>query len=192
MTRVLARVAVLPLALLLISATRAEQVIRVPGNEEEALIVPYDSPVKFRYFDGYGVAHFTGRFILTGTFTYECADCESGAPIDPPAKESDITLEIVPDATLSARLPHWKVHKQDVMIDIRRASLLRGMIASQRQRADLLSGKLDAVRGRVAITIEDFQTDIECDSAGYWANFVSVVRPPKLAQVRLDGNYGCA
>jgi hypothetical protein len=191
MTDAFARVATFPLALLLISATPGEQVIRLPGDTEEALIVPAGSPVKFSYFDGYGVAHFSGRFILTGTFTYGCVDCEPGAPIDPPAKESDITLAIVPDAALSARLPRWKVHKQDVMIDVRRATVLRRAIANRRQRADLFSGKLDAVRGRVAITVEDFQTDIECDSAEYWANFVSVVRPPKYARVRLDGNYGC-
>ena len=185
------RIAAVSIVLLLLGAAPPPQVVSLGSDSDEALIIPADSPIKFERFDKYGVAHFAGRFTLTGTFSYSCTDCEPGAR-NPPLKRSDFHLEIVPDAALAARLPRWKMHRQDMIIEIRGASRLTDTIGNRQQRAALLRGKVDALHGRVAIVVGRFRTDIECDSAGWWANLVAVARAPKLSANQLKGNFGCA
>jgi len=182
----LARIAALPTAALIASAAPAPTVIPHPEIRGEALIVPRDSPVRFRRFDKYGYAHFDGRFVLSGTFTYGCqVDCEG------PVKEGDLQLNVVPDPALAARLPHWRVDTTDMMISISRGSRFAKTIGTPRQRASLLAGRTPDLRGRIAIVVDDFSTGIECDSAGFRARFVSVARAPTLARVELNGDYGC-
>ena len=69
---VLARAALVPLAFLIVSASPGPRKIPLPGHPDEAVIIPPDSPVKFRRWDKYGYAEFDGRFTLSGTFTYGC------------------------------------------------------------------------------------------------------------------------
>ena len=66
----LARVAVLPLVALSVSAAPPAQTIPL-GKYGEAIAVPVDSPVKFRRFNQYDRAEFTGRFVPEGTFVLE-------------------------------------------------------------------------------------------------------------------------
>lgn len=180
------RIASLPLALLLVSAAPTDRVIPHPEVESEALIVPHDSPVKFRRWGKYGYAQFDGRFVLTGAFTYGCeVDC------DGPVKEADLAFNVVPDPVLAARLPHWKVDTTDMMVRVGREKRLARAVITPQQRAALLSGKLTNIRGRISIIVDDFQTGIECDSAGYSARFVAIAKAPKIDHVELNGDYGC-
>lgn len=184
----LARIASIPLAFLLVSASPADRLIPHPdpGTENEALIIPHDSPVKFRRWDKYGYAQFDGSFVLTGTFTYGCvADCEG------PVEEEYLRVDVVPDPAMAARLPHWKVRDHDMSIVIVREKRLAKSIASPRQHAALRAGKIQYVRGRVAIAVDDFRTGIECDSANFTARFVAIAEAPKLAPIELNGDYGC-
>jgi hypothetical protein len=186
-----ARIVAVPIAFLFLGATTPARVVPIGGEDNEALIIPSDSPVKFQGFDKSGTAHFAGRFTLAGTFSYSCVDCEPGAQFSPPLKSSDLRLEVMPDAALSSRLPHWKNHKQAIVVDIRAAGQLTRTIGSHQQRAALLTGKIDDLHGRVVIVVDQLRTSIECDSAGWWANFVAVTRPPRLSASRPTGDHGC-
>jgi hypothetical protein len=182
----IARLAVLPLAALLVSATPASQVIPFPDVDGEALIVPADSPVKFTHFDKYGVAHFTGRFVLTGTFFIQgCEETCRGLT------EDDLDVDVFPEPALEARLPHWKVHNNDILVSIRPERRLMRVITNARQRAALIDGKTGDMRGHIAIVVENFQASLECDSANFSARFIAVAKAPQVAHVEFSGNYGC-
>jgi len=183
--QLLARFAVVPLTLLLLGAAPGEQVIPHPRYEGEALIIPLDSPVKFRGFDENGIAHFSGRFVLDGQFYVE--GCSEPCP---GAAEEDLGVSVFPDPDLEARLPHWKVHNNDIALDLSEKRLMN-LITGPRQRAALLAGKASDIRGRIAIVVDEFETGIECDSAYFSARFVRIARAPKIANVEFNGNYGC-
>lgn len=163
------------------------QLIRYPGsNPEEGLIVPPDSPVRFRGFSKYGVAQFDGRFVLTGTVVYGCA-------IDCGAKPKDrfLRVDVVPDSAVVARLPHWKLRHNDMRIVIDPPERFVRTITTPSQRAALRSGSLGDVRGRISIVVDHFETGIECDSPTFSARFVSTAAQPRFTKIEQNGDYGC-
>jgi hypothetical protein len=142
--------------------------------------------MKFVHFDKEGGAHFSGRFVLSGLFAYGCeVECQGKIT------EDCLVLTIVPDPEVAARLPRWKVHDNDIKIYLTREAPLARAIATPKQKAALLSGKLPEIRGHIAVVVDDFQTAIECDSASYSARFVAIAKPPKRETKAPDGNYGC-
>jgi len=178
----------LALALLLLGAAPAPTIIPPPDAQlnGEALIVPANSPVKFKRWDKYGYAVFEGRFALTGTFTYGCyVDCEG------PVTEDYIRIDFVPDPTVAARLPHWKLRNNEISLVLSNDKAFARMIADPKLYAAIRAGKVPYVQGRATIEIEDFRTGIECDSANFSARFVKIVDAPKVKSVTLDGDYGC-
>ena len=172
---------------LMVGAAPADKVIPHPGGGP-ALIVPSASPVKFKGFDKDGVAHFRGRFELRGAFTYGCEyDCEGSAA------ENSLSFELIPDADLAKRLPHWQERGDGMVIYIANADRLESAVATRQQEAALLSGKLAGIRGRISITVDDYTADFGCDySPAYSARFVALKKPPKLAQVEIKADFGCA
>lgn len=183
----LARIAILALAPLAMSAVPGPTIIAHPKSEGEALIIPAESSLKFAGWDKYGYAKFKGSFIVTGTFTYGCAvDCEG------PVEDAYIRLDLVPDKAIAARLPHWKLRDNDRMLVISHERNLAHVIATRKQYADIRSGRIQYLQGRVSIVVDDFRTGIECDSANFQARFVSIVQAPKVERIELNGEYGCA
>ena len=172
------RLLILALVPVLISAAPAKQIIPLPDNDAggEALIVPADSPVHFRGWNKYGYAQFDGRFVLTGTFMYGCGegDCEGAGPY----KESELTLAVVPDAELAARLPNWKIRHNDMMILISRWRPVEHSLATVAERrapsgpgascGRVRCGGRDGGGGRLAPRHERFQRAAAalCRSAG--------------------------
>lgn len=179
-----ARLAAVPLAALLVGAAPAPAYIPL-GKYDEGVVVPADSPVKFRHFEHYDTARFSGRFVLEGVFILDCDYCEPGY------KDNQIRLSIVPDPAIAARLPHWKVHDNDIAIVIANAASFLRAVSTPTQRELLLSGKLDEVRGRAAIVVDQYEASLECDSADYSARFVAIAKPPIIAKAELKGNFGC-
>ena len=176
--------------LLLASAAPSSQIISHPRYANEAVVVPTGSPVRFRDFDkDSGYARFDGSFVLTGKFIYGCgSNC---ADYEGPVEESDLLVAIEPDPRLVARLPHWKARQQDMLIFITGEQKLARAIATPRQHAALLAGKIPNLNGRIALLVDDFQTGLECDSATFTARFVSIAQAPEVARVELNGAYGC-
>ena len=163
------------------------QFIPFPGDPEEGLIVPPNSPVRFRGYGGkYGFAQFDGRFLLTGTVVYGCA-------IDCGEKPEDrfLRVDVVPDPAVAARLPHWKRRQNDMLIVIDPPERFVRTFTTPSQRAALRSGKLADVRGRIAIVVDHFETGIECDSTTFTARFVSTAAPPHFTKIEQNGDYGC-
>jgi hypothetical protein len=103
-----------------------------------------------------------------------------------------LDVRIAPDPGIAARLPRWQHRKNDMLILITRSRQLVASIASHRQHAALRSGKLEYLRGRITIVVEQFQTGIECDSTNFRARFVVIAKAPKPARAGFNGDYGCA
>ena len=182
--RTTASASTVPMFLMLVSAAPARQTIAHPEYKQHTLTIPAGSPVRFRNWDKYGVAHFDGRFTLTGTFTYGCAfDC--GEPPD----EAYYQLEIVPDAAIAARLPRWN-NQGDVSIVILREKRLVASIAT-RQRTALRVGKIPYLTGRTTIVVDDVQTGFSCDAAYFTARFVAIAAAPQLARTEQGGVGTC-
>ena len=106
-------------------------------------------------------------------------------------KDAYFRFDIVPDATLAARLPHYPGHKQDIMVVVTSNSKLVRAMTSSRQRASLRSDLRSAVTGRIEILVDQLEISLDCDSANYSASFVALAHTPEFAQVDLDGDYGC-
>ena len=183
---VFARLAVLPIAALLISAAPAAQEIPWRGSGSRwVLVVPHGSPVKFRGWHEYGYARFEGRFVLTGEYALTLTDnCER------PGTEDCLTLDIEPDPAIAARLPHLK-DDSDVWITIRDERRFLRSIAGPQQRAALLAGKIRSVTGRTSIVVDQLWAGGDCEQAWYSARFVAIAKPSKLARTEFTGGFGC-
>jgi hypothetical protein len=181
-----ARIALVPVAALLMSATPQARVIPLANGEGEALVVPANSPVRFSGFGKYDVARFRGRFVLTGTFVYGCEiECE------PPLQSDEVFVRIVPDAASAAILPRWMIRNGDMRIYLVGGDRLANAIVTRSEKAALLAGKVGDVRRQVAIVVDDYRAGIECDSASYTARYVSLARPAQLASAKMEGDFGC-
>lgn len=168
------------------AASSPARIIVHPLYPAEAILVPSGSPVRFRGFDRFGFAYFDGQFVLPGRFTYACSsDCEG--PLD----ERFLRFDLIPDAAVAARLPRWRGRHQDMLVVIVRSDRLLRAIVGPRQRAKLRSGKIDEVRGRIALVVDEFNTGIECDGEVYSARFIAVDRPAMIDKIIPDGEFGC-
>ena len=172
------------IAATLIAAAPAHKFIPL-GKYDEGLVIPASSPVKFRRFGPYDRARFSGRFIVEGTWVLDCNFCEPGE------KDNQLHLSLVPDPPMAARLPHWKMHDNDIAIDIVRAQRFISSVSSADERRMLLSGKLDEIRGHAALLVDEFEAGLDCDSANYSARFVAVAKAPTRKKLELAGDYGC-
>jgi hypothetical protein len=182
------RMSIAAIALLLASpsADAAPKFVPAPVGGGEGVVIPANSPVEFQRMDKDDVARFSGQFVLSGTFSYGCEiEC------DPPLKDDRMTLAIVPDAGLAARLPHWKERNTDIKIYLTNEAKLVPAIATAAERSKLRAGKIEYVRGHVAVVVDSFRAAIECDSAAYSARFVKIASAPEKKSVKLSGNYGC-
>jgi hypothetical protein len=182
--RLRTRIAAIPLVVLIIGAAPAPTYVPL-CKYDEGLVIPANSPVTFQHFDQYDSAQFHGRFVLEGVFVLDCDFCEPGY------KDNQIRLSIIPDPAIAARLPHWKKHDNDIAIVITNAGSFMRAVSTPTQRRLLLSGKLDEVRGRAAIVVDQYEASLDCDSADYSARFVAIAKPPKIAKLELKGDFGC-
>jgi hypothetical protein len=176
--------ALLSLTPMVVGATAAPTFIPL-GQYDEGIVIPAGSPVTFQHFDQHDSAQFSGQFVLEGVFVLDCDFCEPGY------KDNEIRLSMIPDPAIAARLPHWKKHDNDIALIITNAASFMRAVSTPAQRQLLLSGKLDQVRGRAAIIVDQYEASLNCDSADYSARFVAIAKPPKVAKVEIKGDFGC-
>jgi hypothetical protein len=181
-----ARLVAIPFALVLMSAVPADQVIALPGLEGEAIVIPHNSPVHFRGWGENDVAHFSGKFVLAGTYSYGCEFCD-----DWPIKTDELSLKIVPDAAMASRLPHWRLRSGNKGIFIDASKSLNRTIGTPDELRALKAGKIDDIHGNVSVLVDHFDAAIECDGAAYSARLVAVIKRPTVRRNNLDGSYGC-
>src|SRR4051812_31602179 len=176
--RIPVRLAAIPLAGLIVGGAPAPAPKYVPlGKYDEGLLIPANSPVTFQHFGQYfDSAQFSGKFVVEGVFILDCDYCEPGY------EDNQVHLSIIPDPAIATRLPHWKKHDNDIALTITDADQFIDAISTSAERKLLLSGKLNEIRGRAAIVVDQYEAGLECDSANYSARFVAIAKPPKIAK----------
>jgi hypothetical protein len=182
----LARLATLALALLLVSAGPQNKVIPLAGGDGESMVIPNGSPVQFQGWGKNDVAHFRGRFILAGTYSYGCEFCD-----DWPIKDDELSLKVTPDPALASRLPHWKLRSGHNALFVDGSERLNRSIGTAAERRALKGGKLSDIHGRITILVDHFDAGIECDGATYSVHLVAILERPTVEHEKLDGSYGC-
>jgi hypothetical protein len=179
------RLTLIPFALLLLGAAPAPTIIPHPEYANHRLIIPHDSPVKFRRWQEHGVAIFDGQFVLAGSWSYGCAfDCG-----DPP-DEAYYQFELRPDPAFAGRMPHWNSSSDMSVIITREDRLVRSVVAPD-LRAALRADKVPYVMGRVSIVVDEFRTGFSCDSPYFSARFVAIAKAQKLARPDFSGVSSC-
>ncbi len=142
--------------------------------------------MKFRGFGEHGIARFSGRVALTGSFTYGCnIEC------DGQVQNSQLVLVVRPDPEAAAHLPRVKDRDGDVAIYIRNGSRAAHAVTTPQERAALRAGQLPYVQGRIAIVMDDLEISGECDSVFYSARYVSLTKRQKLANSEPAAGFGC-
>ena len=190
--KIVLRVLLAPLALMLAAAAPPSTRIPHPQYPNHVLVIPHDSPVKFKRWEE-GEAIFEGHFVLTGGWSYGCAfDCG-----DPP-EEAYFQFELNPEPEIAARLPHWTSAGQgedngfgDHSIIIMREQKLVQRVVEPVLAAALRNDNVPYVQGRVSIVVDDFRTGFSCDSSYYSASFVAMAEPSKLATAQPSGVGTC-
>ncbi len=190
--KMILRLALVPLAMMLAAAAPPATRIPHPQYPRHILVIPNDSPVKFKSWED-GVATFEGHFVVTGGWSYGCAfDCG-----DPP-EQAYFQFELKPEPEIATRLPHWTSAGQsedygfgDHSIMIMREEKLVERVVEPALAAALRSDKVPYVQGRVSIVVEDFRTGFSCDSSYYSASFVAMAETAKLAKVEPSGVGTC-
>ena len=175
--------AVLALTTFPVAAAAPDRIIPLRGSAHR-LAIPANSPIKFRHFGKEADAHFSGRFVLTGTANYGCRiECQ------PPLKDEDLVMAIVPDRPIAARLPHWD-QGGDMEIFISHERRLVAAIASSRELKEVRSGKISEIKKRVSVVVDNFVASIECDAPAYSARFVAMAKTSDDKKM-VDGSFGC-
>jgi hypothetical protein len=154
-----------------------------PGAEpadSEAIVIPAGSSMRLASFERESEinAAFQGRFTLSGAYEIGGYGEDSIATIRPDKKSRDA-------------LPYWRDRGGPHEIYLTNAWAFAVAVAPGAQLQKLKAGKVDLVRGRVTIVADDYQASIECDTAGFSARFVSVVRRPVQIAAIPQREEGC-
>jgi hypothetical protein len=158
----------------------------IPVDPNSAIRIPSLSPVRLLRVGKDGDAHFAGRFVLTGKYSFGCNyDCQA------PLHMRDLTLVIRPDGPDADRLPRWDQYRTGIEVSVVGAEPFIRRMVTPRQRAAVLSGKVDHVSGRASIELDRLVLSIECDSPFYSAHFVDFAKARPATRRQNASDYGC-
>lgn len=151
------------------------------------LIIPRHSPLQLAQFNRRDfLAVFSGRFVVSGRFTYGCIDdCAK------PYRRADMRLYLSPDVGVVARLPRWKGFRPAETIEIENPSAFAAVAIPLRVMLALENGKQRQVSGRTSIVIDHFQTGVACDDSWASARFKSFAKPTVIDGAPSMSGVGC-
>jgi hypothetical protein len=172
-----------------ISARAAEPIAAriIPLEHSGGIQIPSNSPVAFVRLGEELDAHFSGQFVITGSYRFGCfVGC------DGPLKPGELVLKFYPDRDLVMRLPRWTQYNSPAEeIIITKAEPFVRAFVEKKIRLQLLANKRQYVKGRASILVDDFTMAIECDSPTYLARFVRIVPESERAKPTPVRPVGC-
>lgn len=150
--------------------------------------VPERSPARFSRHDHEGVAWFSGRFQLTGTYIY-------GYVTDDPKAENttgDLQLVFIPDRRERRKLPYWRLGgRVDEVLIVNSDAFVQAVIDPALVAA-LKRRELEALRGQITVVVEDYRVQVDCNWPTYQVAFVEPRRIAKAVAGRHRViEYGC-
>lgn len=167
------------------SAARPDRASRSIADID--LIVPRHTPVQLRQLNRRDfLAVFSGRFVISGRFTYGCFDdCAK------PYRPADMRLYLSPDRRMVARLPRWNGFPPPETIEIENASAFAALAIPRPVRQALENGRQRQVSGRTSIVIDHFQTGVACDDSWASARFKLFAKPTVIDGAPSMSGAGC-
>jgi len=144
------------------------QVITLPSGAD-TLIVPADSPVRFKDFGSNEdeVAELSGKVLVTGTYYLGDNQYNDGP-------DYDLTLYLVPDPAIAARLPYYKRRGRAPVIYVTNAKAFADAVMSKTALTNLMKDRKRVATGHIALWVDQFTSDLECDSPNDAARFVAL------------------
>jgi len=158
-------------------------VIAIPADDD-ALILPANSPLHFRSFGPENAVEFDGAIELSGTWYYGDNQFNDTGTADP-------TFYFVPDKASFARLPRFKTRGQPGDIYLTNGNALLDAVATRAERAEAEKKGSKYLSGKIDIWVDRFEAGIECDAPFFNARFLRVAEPPlRVARAELP-DVGC-
>jgi len=149
--------------------------------------MPVSSTVRLERVEYDAHAYFSGKLVIEGTWVIDC----NSLACEPGENEERLHVSLIPNSATIARLPRWKLHNNDIRIDLIDADRFIRSVTTIDERKRLLAGRLRDIRGHAALLVDRYEAGLDCDSANYSARFVAVAEVAKRANLPTDGNYGC-
>jgi len=163
-------------ALLLLGICRADTLI--PAGEEDYLVVPSSSPVRFLSYNTDNLsASFEGSFVLTGGYvlgfhSYPTAD-------HPDWGMYGFTFTVDPE--LVATLPRWdRFPEGPKEVDFDNFEDFVNAVVPAADLARLKRGEIKSYSGRVSARVDRYWTAKPCGYPEFKVHFLEVVKPPLL------------
>ena len=175
--------AILVLLLQPLAAADNPSTIPLPRGVD-TIVIPPDSPVRFASMGKHGLAKFSGRFVLSGTYYYGDNEFNDGP-------EVYLTLYFVPDPQVAARLPYFKTRGRPHVIFITNSGDFVKTVIPRKTLAKLVKKGSPHATGKVSIWADGFKTRIECDAPEYMAHFISLYKPAKQLVAAYKPDVGC-
>jgi hypothetical protein len=160
----------------------------VHRGDGPSFAVPAASPVQFISIDRQYVAHFAGRFVVSGTYFYG----RGSAPKILSHGGEGPLLAFAPDDDTRTTLPFWRDDAPVKQLAIaNRNAFVEAVIPPEVLRA-VRSGELPMTSGHVSFLASDYEAWVECAQATYATTFVAMTarQDVQLAQA-LPQAPGC-
>ena len=148
-----------------------------------AMIIPAGTALRVASLpnDGMTKATFSGRLTLTGAYELK-------------GYGDDAYVTLWPDSKSQAALPYWRDWWEGAPTEIYLDNgwAFAQTVVGKNQLRKLKADDQHAVRGKITIIVDQYETSIECDHATYSARFVSVVGSTiQLAANQPEEQEGC-
>jgi hypothetical protein len=174
------------LTLPVMAAPRGPQTISFPDARKsvDRIVIPADSPVQFAAViknkdrGGEDRASFTGRFLLVGTYYYGDSDLNDSTGA---AYQFAPQAYIVPDDGMAARLPQFSVRNGVRPIFISNPEAFAKAAVPEAAQRQVACRACGAASAHIAIWVDQFSAQIECDAPDYEVRFVSVYKSVRAA-----------
>jgi hypothetical protein len=150
------------------------------SSDAEGVVIPVNSPVKFKNFDrNEPAAHFEGEFLLTGRWEIYSDDEHETDPF------------LVPDPSVAKTLTHWRLRGGPESIGFKNEEKFIAAVVPEQVWSDLKHKKIHQAGGRIAIWVKNYDISIVCDAPEYDVDFVRVAQPAEIAMNLQLKDAGC-
>lgn len=171
------------------AAPAAPKTIPFPNaaNSVDKIVIPADSPVSFAAIGKnqyrQDSASFQGRFLLVGTYYYGDSDLNDSGGGNGSSYQFAPQAYIIPDDKVAARLPHFAVRGGQRPIFITNPEVFAKAAVSQAAQRQVACRNCGVASAHIAIWVDQFSAQIQCDAPDYEVRFLSVYKPVRVALV---------
>lgn len=137
--------------------------------------VPKGGPLALKKMDMDGV-HFAGRVKLTGEYVYG----RESSYVSDTGWRPEPDLHFVPDAASRALLPYSHEDGPAYGLRFSNGDAFLGNVLPAGTTAKIKAHKVNSVRGRLTIWVDEYSVSVSCGAAVYTARFIRIESPREV------------